>query len=191
MFCTKKQMAGQRCPLLGFAHRGLLLGAGNRTGVGAFHWIWQPSPSWLSWLKSGRPSAPLHEEALGWEGPWESPGGPSPPKGTPLPRSPCDGELPSSWGSPRKGLQSRKISSCHCAARLCLPVMSTHGSSFSLKSDTHIHSSVIHNSQKSGSKSRVQGEMNREIEGGLATQWNITQPSKGKTLRLIPNWNEP
>ena len=56
---------------------------------------------------------------------------------------------------------------------------------------THVHSSVIHNSQKSGSKSRVQGEMNREIEGGLATQWNITQPSKGKTLRLIPNWNEP
>ena len=38
---------------------------------------------------------------------------------------------------------------------------------------------------------RVEGEMNREIEGGLATQWNITQPSKGKTLRLIPNWNEP
>lgn len=61
--------------------------------------------------------------------------------------------------------------------------MSTHGSSFSLNSDTHIHGSVIHNSQTVEANQSVHGEMNREIEGGLATQWNITPAFRRKEVK--------
>ena len=174
MFCIKKQMAGC-CPLPGFARRGLSLGAKDQ------------NRSWYLPLDLATQS----ELTQLIEG------------GAPLGSSPrgslrMGGTLGVTWwaissqrDTPGKALQSRKNPPCHRPARLCLPVMSTHGSPFSLKSDTHIHSSVIHNSQKSGSKSRVCGEMNGETEGGLATQWNITQPSKGKRLRLMPKLNEP
>lgn len=57
---------------------------GNKTGVGALHWIWQPSPSQRRYPMVGSPSAPLPADTLESVGPWGSSDGPSPPKGDTL-----------------------------------------------------------------------------------------------------------